>query len=148
MTKAISLFTIGFTKKTAEEFFTKLRDAKVARVLDVRLNNNSQLAGFAKRENLPYFLRVIADIDYVHIPELAPTQEMLTKYKKQKGGWAAYEKEFLGLIEERKIQGSQRKELFHWGCLLCSEHEPDECHRRLVAEYLGRHWGNVEVTHL
>jgi uncharacterized protein (DUF488 family) len=144
----IRLFTIGFTKKTAEEFFTLLEDAGVLRILDVRLNNTSQLAGFAKRDDLQYFLRAIGGIDYVHLPDLAPTADILDAYKKEKGPWSAYEPRFLELIRERKIEETSRRELFDRGCLLCSEDQPEHCHRRLVAEYLAEKWGDVEITHL
>jgi uncharacterized protein (DUF488 family) len=145
---SIRLFTIGFTKKSAEEFFTLLKDAGVARVLDVRLHNTSQLAGFAKQDDLAYFLRAIAGIDYVHLPDLAPTAEILDAYKKQKGPWSDYEPKFLELIRSRKIEKTERRELFDRGCLLCSENKPEQCHRRLVAEYLAEKWGDVEVVHL
>ena len=148
MTASIQLFTIGFTKKSAEEFFGKLQTAGVARVLDVRLNNNSQLAGFAKKGDLAYFLRAIAGMDYAHLPSLAPTQEMLDEYKKAKGPWHTYEKQFLALITARKVEETLDRAPFDRGCLLCSEDTPDQCHRRIVAEYLAQKWGNVEVTHL
>lgn len=145
---AIRLYTIGFTKKTAEQFFTKLADAGVKRIIDVRLNNVSQLAGFAKRDDLRYFLKSIYDIDYVHLPALAPTQPMLDAYKKAGGDWTTYERAFLALIEERQIEINTAREQLDHGCLLCSEHKPQECHRRLVAEYLTRHWGGITTTHL
>src|SRR5712664_705083 len=130
--------TIGFTHKNAEDFFTRLRKAGVKCVVDVRLNNISQLAGFSKKDDLKYFLRAIAGIDYIHVPELAPTKELLDAYKKNKGDWSVYEKEFLNLMERRHIETSIAKELIDQGCLLCSEDKPHHCHRRLVAEYLQR----------
>jgi uncharacterized protein (DUF488 family) len=148
MDEAITIFTIGFTKKTAAEFFAKLQEAGVKRVVDIRLNNVSQLAGFSKRDDLRYFLKAIADIDYVHVSELAPTQDILDVFKKQKGGWAAYEAEFVKLLESRRAQDVLPREAMDHACLLCSEDEPDHCHRRLVAEYLQEHWGNVVVRHL
>lgn len=144
----VKLYTIGFTRKTAEEFFTKLRDAGVKRVVDVRLNNTSQLAGFSKRDDLIFFLREIVGIDYVHVPDLAPTQEILDAFKKHKGSWTVYEQEFLALMEKRRIDETLAHEIADQGCLLCSEHKPHHCHRRLVAEYLERKWGAVETTHL
>lgn len=144
----VRLFTIGFTNKSAETFFTTLRDAGVKRVVDVRLNNRSQLAGFSKKDDLAYFLRAIANIEYVHLPELAPTQEMLDAYKKSKGPWGEYEKEFLLLMKQRRIEKTVSRDVLDGGCLLCSEHEPEHCHRRLVAEYLNSAWGNVETTDL
>jgi uncharacterized protein (DUF488 family) len=144
----MKIFTIGFTNKKAEKFFENLRKSGVKRVIDVRLNNVSQLAGFSKKDDLQYFLRAIADIDYVHVPDLAPTQELLDAYKKQKGDWSVYAKQFLELMERRRIETSLTKDLVDQGCLLCSEHEPHHCHRRLVAEYLQRHWPDVSIEHL
>jgi uncharacterized protein (DUF488 family) len=144
----IKLFTIGFTQKSAKEFFTLLKNAGVKRVLDVRLNNNSQLAGFSKKEDLAYFLHEIAGIDYVHVPDLAPTQQLLDAYKKQKGDWSAYEREFLNLIAQREIEKKVDPKILENGCLLCSEHLPHHCHRRLVAEYLQQKWGGIQAEHL
>ncbi len=144
----MKIFTIGFTNKKAERFFEKLRQAGVKRVVDVRLNNVSQLAGFSKKDDLRYFLRAVAGIDYVHIPDLAPTKELLDAYKKYKGDWVVYEKEFLDLMERRHVENSLAKDVIDQGCLLCSEDKPHHCHRRLVAEYLQRHWEGVTIEHL
>ncbi len=144
----IELFTIGFTQKTAREFFTSLKDAGVKRVVDVRLNNNSQLAGFSKKEDLAYFLKEIGGIEYVHLPELAPTQDILDAYKKHKGDWGIYEKEFVDLMARRRIEKTVRPDLLDHSCLLCSEHLPHHCHRRLVAEYLNAKWGIINAKHL
>ena len=118
------VYTVGFTKKTAGQFFEKLRAAGVKRVVDVRLNNVSQLAGFSKREDLKYFLKEILDIDYVEAPLLAPTKQMLDEYKKSKGSWEAYEREFLKLMEERHVEKKIDLETISGGCLLCSEDNP------------------------
>lgn len=144
----IQLFTIGFTKKTAEYFFEQLCEKGLKRIIDVRLNNVSQLAGFAKKDDLNYFLRTICRIDYIHTPELAPTKKVLDEYKKNKGGWALYEKDFIALLSKRRIEERLSKDIFDRGCLLCSEHKPDYCHRRLVADYLKDKWENVEITHI
>ena len=144
----MKVFTIGFTKKSAQQFFDTLRRAGAKRVVDVRLNNVSQLAGFAKRDDLKFFLKEVCGMDYVHIPELAPTQEMLDEYKKLKGDWQTYEKRFLDLMEKRRIENRIPKELVAEGCLLCSEDKPHHCHRRLVAEYLRQHWGGLDIQHL
>ena len=144
----MKLFTIGFTKKTAEIFFGKLCDAGVKRVIDIRLNNVSQLAGFAKKDDLSYFLKTICAIEYVHVPELAPTQNILDGYKKHKGDWEVYEKKFIELMIKRAIENKLSRELFDNACLLCSEEKPHHCHRRLVAEYLKDKWGNVEIEHI
>jgi uncharacterized protein (DUF488 family) len=151
LTKAASmteLFTIGFTRKAAERFFTILREAGVRTLIDVRLNNVSQLAGFSKRDDLAYFLREIAGIDYLHLTELAPTAEMLEAYKKKQSPWSVYEQRFLDLMSARRIEQTLSREMFQKSCLLCSEHQPRHCHRRLVAEYLAQHWGDVTPRHL
>ena len=142
------LTTIGFTKKSARRFFETLRAAGVRRVVDVRLNNVSQLAGFAKRKDLEYFLDEIGGIGYAHLPKLAPTREMLDAFKKRGGSWQEYEERFLDLMAQRRIEKTLSPELLEDACLLCSEDKPHHCHRRLVAEYLDRHWGGVEIQHL
>lgn len=143
----MKIMTIGFTKKTAREFFGLLLQARVKTLVDVRLNNVSQLAGFAKKDDLAYFCER-HDIGYIHEPELAPTREMLDAYKKRRGSWPEYERRFLELMRERRIEASLRPEELADGCLLCSEEKPHHCHRRLVAEYLARHWGGVQIHHL
>ena len=144
----IQLYTIGFTKKTAQTFFNLLQTTGVQRVIDVRLNNHSQLAGFAKKEDLKFFLHTICGIDYLHIPELAPTKAILDDYKKKHIKWITYEQQFLALMQERKMAEKFSPTLFHQSCLLCSEDMPKHCHRRLVAEYLNQKWGNVRIVHL
>ena len=144
----IELFTIGFTQTTARDFFTRLKEAGVKRVVDVRLNNNSQLAGFSKKEDLAYFLKEVAGIEYVHLPELAPTQDILDAYKKNKGYWGVYERAFLNLLAQREIEKRLQPDTLQRGCLLCSEHLPHHCHRRLVAEYLNAKWGGIKTKHL
>jgi len=144
----VRVFTIGFTKKSARRFFELLRDSGAQRVVDVRLNNVSQLAGFTKKDDLAYFLREICRIDYVHLPLLAPTQEMLDDYKKRRGDWSTFETRFLALMKQRRIEEAVSRDVLADGCLLCSEDKPDHCHRRLVAEYLKQHWGNVDTGHL
>jgi uncharacterized protein (DUF488 family) len=145
----VEIYTIGFTQTTAERFFTRLADARVARLLDVRLNNTSQLAGFAKAQDLPYFARELVGAAYEHEPLLAPTQEILDAYKKRKGDWAAYEREFQALMESRRIHEVLSRAAFERRtALLCSEGEPEHCHRRLVVEFLARHWPGVEIAHL
>ncbi len=143
----MKLFTIGFTKTSAERFFSRLSNAHVKKLIDVRLNNVSQLAGFAKKDDLRYFTKAISGIEYEHIPQLAPTQEILDEYKKTKGSWSAYAQKFLDLMVIRKIENLNRSRL-DGGCLLCSEDKPHHCHRRLVAEYLKEKWGDVEIEHL
>ncbi len=144
----MKIFTIGFTKKSARTFFTKLRESGAQQVVDVRLNNVSQLAGFAKKDDLQFFLREICHMDYVHLPVLAPTAEMLDTYKKKKGEWSAYERDFLALMKSREIENNITREQITDGCLLCSEEKPHHCHRRLVAEYLREKWTDLEIVHI
>jgi uncharacterized protein (DUF488 family) len=144
----MKIFTIGFTKKPAEEFFTRLRNPEIRRLIDVRLNNVSQLAGFAKKDDLRFFAKAICGIEYIHLPSLAPTQAMLDSYKKMRGSWSDYEKEFLDLMKQRQIELTVSREQLDNGCLLCSEDKPEHCHRRLVADYLRDKWHDVDVVHL
>ncbi len=146
--RSITLFTIGFTGHSAEQFFTKLQRAGVKTLFDVRLNNVSQLAGFTKKKDLEYFLKAIAGIGYVHETTLAPTQDILDAYKKGKIGWPEYEARFNRLLTERQPESHLMPGKLDGGCLLCSEHEPDHCHRRLVTEHLERIWRQVKVVHL
>lgn len=144
----MKLFTIGFTKKSAEAFFTHLCQSGAKRVIDVRLNNVSQLAGFSKRDDLRYFLKAICGLDYFHLTNLAPTQVMLDEYKKITKDWATYESRFLSLMSTRQVENTLPREVIENACLLCSEEKPDYCHRRLVVEYLQSKWGNLEISHL
>jgi len=144
----MKIFTIGFTKKSAESFFAKLKSAGVKRLIDIRLNNVSQLAGFAKQDDLRYFAKAICDIDYVHILDLAPTKDILDAYKKNKGDWKLYQRNFVELMKLRRVEDNLARALLDGGCLLCSEDNPDQCHRRLVAEYLKEKWGEVEIEHI
>ena len=144
----IKLFTIGFTQKTAETFFTTLITAGVRRIIDVRLNNTSQLSGFAKKNDLRYFLKTIGGIRYCHIPELAPTKTILDDYKKNKGDWCVYEKQFRDLMKTHQIEAQMNEMLKDGDCLLCSENKPEHCHRRLVAEYLSDLRSEIDIVHL
>lgn len=145
----IEVATIGFTKTNAEGFFERLLANRVMKVVDVRLNNSSQLSAFAKSGDLAYFLKKIGGIEYVHMPLLAPTDSMLRAYKKEKGDWGVYQGRFLELMKERKIEERLRPDDFGGACLLCSEAAPHYCHRRLVCEYLNERWGGIlKVSHL
>lgn len=145
----MTIFSIGFTQRTAEEFFGALRGVGVKRLLDVRLNNTSQLAGFAKRDDLRFFLREVCGAEYEHEPLLAPTQEMLDAYKKRKGAWSEYEREFVALMRDRRIEDKISREAFAVPtALLCSEFTAEQCHRRLVMEYLAEAWGGLTLHHL
>lgn len=143
-----TIFTIGFAKKSAREFFTKLKETGVSTVIDIRLNNVSQLAGFTKKQDIQYFLEEIAGVEYTHKPELAPTKEILDAYKRKEIDWSEYERQFRRLLTERKIEDIITQQFAHKACLLCSEPTPEKCHRKLVAEYLREHWKNLEVVHL
>jgi uncharacterized protein (DUF488 family) len=141
--------TIGFTQTTAEHFFDRLAKAGVKKVLDVRLHNTSQLAGFAKASDLAYFLRTIGGIGYAHEPLLAPTDDILKAFKKEKGDWQIYEERFVDLMTERRIEQRFNPESFDGTCLLCSEAKPHHCHRRLVLDYLNAKWnGALSIRHL
>jgi uncharacterized protein (DUF488 family) len=141
--------TIGFTKTTASGFFDRIRRSNVKKVIDVRLHNTSQLAAFAKADDLAYFLKEICKVEYVHLPLLAPTDDILKAFKRDKGDWNIYQKSFLTLMEERRIEQRLKPEMFEGGCLLCSEATPHYCHRRLVCEYLNDKWdGALKVHHL
>lgn len=144
----MKIHTIGFTRKSAEVFFSRLQAAGIARVIDTRLHNSSQLAGFAKKDDLCFFLRAIGNIDYRHEPLLAPTADILDAFKKGRMAWGDYAGHFLDLMRRRRIETSVSREILDHGCLLCSEDQPHHCHRRLVAEYLGQHWGEVDIVHL
>ncbi|PSF09820.1 hypothetical protein C7H09_07505 [Marinobacter fuscus] len=145
----MKIYTIGFTQKNAEKFFKFINLSQVKTLIDVRLNNVSQLSGFAKRDDLKFFLKELCGSEYVHLPELAPTKDILNAYKKGDMPWQLYEEKFLNLMSQRNIERSVRPALLDHGCLLCSEHEPHFCHRRLVVEYLNEYSElDLEVKHL
>jgi uncharacterized protein (DUF488 family) len=145
----VEIYTIGFTQTTAEHFFGRLKAAGVRRLLDVRLNNSSQLAGFAKSQDLSFFLRELIDAQYEHDPRLAPTQELLGSYRKHAIDWPAYEDRFLELMKQRGIENLLSPAEFESPtALLCSEATAERCHRRLVCEYLAHHWPDVQPMHL
>ena len=145
----MEIYTIGFTKKRAKEFFGILKQYGIKRLIDIRLNNQSQLAAFTKRDDLEYFLKQICGAEYSHKPVLAPTKEILNDYKKKTISWEEYEKQFLRLLNERKAENTLDKDTFEVpAVLLCSEPKADKCHRRLVAEYFKERWGDVNIIHL
>ena len=144
----MKLYTIGFTRKSAEQFFGLLRDSGAQRVVDIRLRNTSGLAGFAKRSDLPWFLRELCGMDYIHLPRLSPTDALLDAYRKKEITWDEYVPIFNDLIQRRLIHAAIPRDVIADSCLLCSEPTADRCHRRLVAEHLQRHWGDVEIVHL
>ena len=148
-TDPIDIYTIGFTKKGAEKFFELLRDASITRLVDTRINNRSQLSGFAKRDDLIFFLDELLDAEYIHDTDLAPTKELLDKWRNDEISWNKYEERFTELMTEREIEVKLDKSIFDDPTvLLCSEHKPDHCHRRLVVEYLDDKWGDVNAVHL
>ncbi|MBO7806118.1 DUF488 family protein [Burkholderia pseudomallei] len=141
--------TIGFTNKSAEQFFSLLRKAGVRTLLDVRLNNTSQLAGFSKKEDLRFFLSELLDARYVELGDLAPEKDMLKRYQAKELAWDSYASSYLELLAKRNVESNLDLALFDRACLLCSEHKPHYCHRRLAAEYLNSRWGNkLTITHL
>ncbi len=146
----IHLFTIGFTGSSAEHFFARLRAGGVRKVIDVRLWPDTQLSGFAKRKDLPYFLKSLVGIDYEYRAELAPSEEILKKYKDGQMSWDEYARAYSALLEQRGVAQKINPDEFDRGCFLCAEASPDRCHRRLLAEYLQKEWSRqkVEVTHL
>jgi uncharacterized protein (DUF488 family) len=144
----IRIFTIGFAKKRASDFFKQLTEAGVKLVIDIRLNNVSQLAGFTKKKDIEYFLQAIANIEYIYQPDLAPTKDILNAYKKKHIDWHEYEKRFCNLMVQRHVENTLAPERMDGACFLCSESKPDKCHRRLVAEYLRVCWGNIIIRHL
>ena len=146
----MKLYTIGFTQKRAEVFFGLLHLNGIQRLVDIRLNPSGQLSGFAKQEDLPYFLSRLANgCKYIHRPELAPTKEILEDYRSGLS-WPQYEQRFLALMDERRIPETLNQSDFQHqvSCLLCSEAKPENCHRRLVAERMATHWEGVEIVHL
>ncbi len=146
----MKLYTIGFTQKSAQEFFGRLRGQGVQRLIDIRINPHGQLSGFARQEDLPYFLHELAgQCEYLYLPQLAPTKELLKEYRAV-GDWARYAARFEALMDARDIPAALDRSIFEaaTGCLLCSESTPEQCHRRLVAERLARHWPGLEVVHL
>lgn len=145
----MEIYTIGFTQHTAAEFFGTLRSAGIQQLIDVRLNNTSQLAGFAKRDDLAFFLRALLGAQYRHEPLLAPTPDILDAYRKKRITWTTYQARFLELMNSRHVEGHLDPALFDLRTvLLCSEKEPKHCHRRLVVRYLAHHWPGVTGVHL
>ncbi len=145
----MDIFTIGYGQKSAETFFELLKENRIKALIDIRLNNTSQLAGFTKKDDLSYFLKKICRIAYRHVLDLAPTKEIFDEYKKKGGSWASLEKEYLALISERKVENILKEKDFETPTVfLCSEPEPNRCHRRLLAEYLQSKWKSVTIRHL
>ena len=145
----ITLYTIGFTKKSAEQFFNLLKNNNVKQLVDVRISNSSQLAGFAKGKDLEFFVKEICHIPYRHITDFAPSKELLDLWHKQEVTWEEYEKTYIQLLKERNVLRDYGVKSFDGSCFLCSEDTPEQCHRRLLAEYLQKHSKEkVTIVHL
>lgn len=144
----IKLYTIGFTGKSAQKFFELLENNGVKKIIDTRISNNSQLSGFAKGQDLKFFARRVAQVDYEHLLQFAPTRELLEQYRQKAITWDEYTVEYLNLLEMRDIKTSVEPASLHKCCLLCSEHSPEKCHRRLLAEYLQANYPDIEIIHL
>jgi len=144
----MNLYTVGFTKKSAKEFFELLLKNNIKCVIDTRLNNKSQLAGFTKQDDFKYFLERIGNVKYTHILEWAPTEEILNSFKKKKINWEEYKNQYLALLRQRNIAKNIDFKEMDGACLLCSEEKPDYCHRRLLAEYLRDLNKDIKIVHL
>ncbi len=144
----MKIYTIGFTQKSARQFFDTLRRNGISQVVDIRLNNTSQLAGFTKKDDLAYFLKALCGVDYYHLEFLAPTKEIRVQYARSKD-WDVYTQEYMALLESRDVLSRLERSFFEREtCFLCSEASAEHCHRRLLAEYLKTHWEGIEVVHL
>ena len=144
----IKLFTIGFTEKSAEQFFDLLINAGVKKIIDTRIHNVSQLAGYAKGRDLKYFAREIGNMEYEHRVDYAPTKELLHQYRHKEITWPEYEAKYIRLLKERNIIKNTDFKSLQGACLLCSEHMPEQCHRRILAEYLRNHNRKIKIIHL
>lgn len=144
----IKIYTIGFTNKSAQAFFELLQKSEVTKIVDTRINITSQLAGFAKGTDLAFFAKAVGNMDYLHKIDFAPTKELLERYRKSVITWEEYETEYLNLLDMRKVGNKINVEELHQNCLLCSEHTPEKCHRRLLAEYIQKRFNNIEIQHL
>ena len=144
----IKLYTIGFTGKSARKFFGLLEQNQVKKIIDTRISNNSQLAGFAKEKDLEFFAQRLANIAYTHEIKFAPTKELLARYRKKQLSWEEYAKEYLNLLDARNVKAEVAPESLQACCLLCSEDSPEKCHRKLLAEYLQTLDSTIEIIHL
>lgn len=142
------IYTIGYTKRTAQSFFTSLKDEGIKILIDIRLNNNSQLAGYAKKDNLAYLLKELCSCDYLYLPECAPSKGILDNYHSNAIDWQMYESQFLGLLESRNPIVNIKNINIDHSCLLCAEFTPENCHRKLVAEYIQQHIHGTLIKHL
>lgn len=150
MVNSVDLFTVGFTKLSAKKFFTTLSNNDIELLIDIRLNNTSQLAGFSKGDDLEYFLNEICKIKYTHDTIFAPSAEILDDYKKNRINWFEYENRYIELMKQRKAVKHfiEKYSKFSRICLLCSEPIADKCHRRLLAEEIMKSNPSVDINHL
>ena len=146
--ESVAVFTIGYAGKNARQFFSILTQAGIRKVIDVRLYNTSQLAGFTKKQDIEYFLQAIVDAEYIHMPIMAPTKQLLNNYKKGLTNWQRYEAQFKSIIAQRQIEKHITPQDMDMACFLCSEAKANNCHRRLVAEYLAGLWPHITIGHL
>lgn len=144
----MKLYTIGFTKKDAKTFFGLLIKNNVKTVIDIRLNNHSQLAGFTKGNDLAYFLENTGNIGYHYLIQAAPEESLLKKWQKGEITWPEYEASYRQMLEKRNLIEKIDKRLLENGCLLCSESTAEQCHRRLFAEYLKERIPGLEIVHI
>lgn len=144
----MKLFTIGFTGKTAEEFFALLKKNKVRKVIDVRRNNTSQLAVFTRASDFPFFLDKVGGIEYEHRLDMAPSQELVKSYRAKEIDWKKFRSTYLKEIRKSKVAAQVSKKDLSNACLVCSEHEPEHCHRSHLAEHLEKELGGIEIVHL
>jgi uncharacterized protein (DUF488 family) len=144
----MKIYTIGFTGKTAEYFFSKLKNSDAKKLIDIRINRISQLAGFAKEQDLEYLLGNLSNLDYQINSDLAPTKELLSRYRREEIDWETYSYEYISLIESRNIIKTLGKEYFSDSVLMCSESTPEFCHRRLFTDLLSKYFNDLEINHL
>jgi len=144
----MKIYTMGASKKSIKEFISTLRKPGLVRLLDIRLKNDSPLLGFTRKRDLPYLLERILGLEYHHLRILAPTEEILYKYRNKRIDWEAYERQFLAILAEREVERQIDRNLVDGGCFLCTEPTPNHCHRRLVAEHFHDCWGDLEIEHL
>lgn len=144
----MKIYTIGFTGKTAEEFFSLVDTGNIRKLIDIRINRSSQMSGFAKERDLSFFLEKLNGIEYVVNEELAPTKSLLSEYRNRQIDWSTYSLNYMDLLRKRSILSKFNQSYFDDSLLLCSEKEPLACHRVLLSDYLKSNFNDVEIVHL
>lgn len=144
----MNIYTVGFEQVPAKDFFETLRSSPAVRLIDARLNPNPEDGGYARGGDLAYLLGELCGMSYHHVPALAPTKQMVSEVLDRGGPWEAYEKSFLRLMRERCVEETVKRDLLDDAVVMCLERSADQCHRRLVAEYLQRAWPDVIIHHL